>query len=107
MEKTRYEVMEPSHVTTPLGYRYPDVLSFPMRKFKMIDDPIEVEVTQMTKERFYMECYKLYGVPYYDDIVLWVNGVSTVHSLELGDKLYFPSKKDIDRFLVKHRTRKK
>lgn len=105
--RSRYDVIKPSEQTNEKGQKYPDILTFPMTSFVFNDAVDKVEVTQVIKERFYLACYEKYGVTFYDDIILWINGVDTVYNLEVGGILYFPSKKDIDRFLIKHRVNNK
>ncbi len=103
--KTRYDVMERSEQKTVDGLSYPDVLTFPMKKFIFQDEVREVEITQEYKERFYLLCYQEYRTNHYDDIVLWLNGIATIHDVEIGRKVYLPSRKDLDRFLIKNRVK--
>jgi hypothetical protein len=103
--RSRYDVIKPSEQKNIKGQEYPDILTFPMTSF-VFNDPVEkVEITQVYKERFYLTCYERYGVTYYDDIILWINGIDSVYTMEVGDIIYFPSKKDIERFLAKYRVK--
>ena len=103
--KTRYAVIQKSNQKNEKGWYYPDILTLPIKRFVFKDEVKEIEITQKYKERFYLVCYEEYRVTHYDDIVLWLNGITTVRDLEIGRKIYLPSKKDIERFLIKNRVR--
>ena len=102
--KTRYLTMSASNETNTNGESYPDVLSFPISKFKFNDPLQKVTVTQRYKERFYLICFDAYGVSEYDDIILCLNGISSVYLLEPGDTIYIPSKSDLNKFLVEYKV---
>jgi hypothetical protein len=104
--KSRYIAMKESHMTNDKGDKYPDVLSFPIKEFVFNDPLKEVTITQRYKERFYLLCYESYGSSEYDDIVLWMNGISSVHILTPGETILLPSKRDLDRFLIKNKVDK-
>ncbi len=98
--RTRYDIIEESSQVNLDGENYPDILTFPIDRFQIVDSLKKVVITQKYKERFYLICYDYYGVSYYDDIVLWLNGISSWDVLEVGELLYLPSKKDLERFFI-------
>jgi hypothetical protein len=102
--RTRYIVMKSSEQTNTKGIAYPDVLTLPFKKMIFKDSLKKVQINQIYKEKFYLLCYEEYGVTYYDDIVLWINGISSTHAITPGEYVYLPSKEDIERFLVDHET---
>ncbi len=104
--KTRYITMKESHMTNDKGEKYPDVLSFPLKKIKYEDPLKEVVITQAYKERFYLLCYDVYGVSEYDDLILWLNGVSSTYLLVPGETILLPSKRDLDKFLIQNKVDK-
>jgi hypothetical protein len=104
--KSRYIAMKESVVTNDKGEKYPDILTFPIKKFKFNDPLKEVIITQKYKERFYLLCYEEYGLVEYDDIILWLNGISSVHILMPGETILLPSKRDLDRFLIQNKIDK-
>lgn len=104
--KTRYITMKKSKVKNFKGQSYPDVLSFPIKKFKFSDPLKEVVITQRYKERFYLICYDTYGVAEYDDIILWLNGISSTYLLKPGETILLPSKRDLDKFLIENKVDK-
>lgn len=103
--KSRYAVMKKSEQKTSKGYHYPDVLTFPIKKFVFKDEVKEVELTQEYIEKFYLLCFREYRVNHYDDIILWLNGIDSIHNVEIGKKIYLPSKKDLERFLIRNRVK--
>lgn len=105
--RSRYDVIKESHMTNDRGEKYPDVLSFPIRKIKYNDPLKTVVITQRYKERFYLLCHEAYGTSQYDDLVLWLNGVSSVHILVPGETILLPSKRDLDKFLIEHKVERK
>jgi len=104
--KSRYITMKESSETNSKGEKYPDVLTFPIEKFKFNDPLKEVMITQTYKERFYLLCHEAYGSSQYDDIVLWLNGISSVHILTPGETIFLPSKRDLDKFLINNKIDK-
>lgn len=101
--KSRYVVMKESKVTNNKGENYPDIVSFPIKNFKFNDPLKEVMITQTYKERFYLLCYEAYGTTEYDDIILWLNGISTIHNVVPGETILLPSKRDLKKFLIENR----
>lgn len=102
--KSRYLAMKESKVTNKKGENYPDVLSFSTKNFKFNDPLKEVMITQAYKERFYLICFDAYGITDYDDIILWMNGVSTIHIIKPGETILLPSKKDLKRFIIENKV---
>lgn len=103
--RSRYMVISSSHQTNEKGERYPDVLSFPMRRFVFRDEVESVEIDQRLKQRFYLLCFEKYGTVEFDDIVLWLNGIDSIHNVKLGTTIYLPSKRDIEKFIMKNKVK--
>ncbi len=103
--KTRYQTISKSNQINQKGEYYPDILSFQIKRIILNENIQEVEVNQRYKERFSLLCYDYYGTNYYDDLILWINGIDTVHNLEIGRIIYVPDKRDLDKFLIKNRKK--
>lgn len=105
--RSRYDVITKGQFKNKNGNEYPDILSFPIKKF-FINYPMkEVLVTQRMKDRFYLICYENYGSSEFDDLVLWKNGIASVHDLNIGDTVYLPDKRDIEKFLIDNKVRRR
>lgn len=102
MKRTRYMTIKESNQINKNGNKYPDIMSFPIESFKFTDTEKEYILSETDIDRFYMVCYKYYGIPYYDDIVLWLNNIDSIHNVSPGRKILLPSKRDLDRFVIKN-----
>lgn len=104
--KTRYDAMKRGTVKNEKGLYYPDVLTFPKDKLVRNYPTKTKEITQQMKDRFYLACNKQYGRSEYDDIVLWLNGIESVHEVSIGTEIEFPDMRDINRFFSKYTVRR-
>lgn len=102
MTRTRYMTLSESDQINKSGNKYPDLMSFPIDRFQYTDTEKEYILSETDLDRFYMVCYRYYGVPYYDDIVLWLNNIDSIHDVEPGRTVRLPSRRDLDRFMVKN-----
>lgn len=98
--RSRYDLMTAGVSTSTSGKYYPEIFSYYTRVFTFNDKPKNVLISQVVIDRFDLACYNEYGVSEYDDIVLWVNNISSIHELVLGEYLSFPSKSDISKFFL-------
>lgn len=100
--KTRYNLVRKGETTNQNGYVYADWMRFPIEELQLLD-PVLVHTLKTNEiDRIDILMYNTYGVPYYDDLVLWFNNVSNIHYLAPGDTLELPSKRDLDRFFSKN-----
>lgn len=104
MLRNRYKLMKESEVKNSKEKAFPDVMTFPLNKFRTNSRPKEHILSKSDIERFDLLIYRYYRLPDYDDFVLWYNGVGDVRSLEPGDVLKMPSKRDIERFYSRGTT---
>ena len=104
--RSRYDLMQMSLQKDETGYNYPDVLTLPLDQLEFSDPLTEVRVNQTYKKRFYRLCYDQWGISYYDDILLFMNGVSTEDILEINETLLVPSKNDMDSYYSKNRVQR-
>jgi hypothetical protein len=99
MPRTKYLVIKNSTVNADsLGNFYPDVLTFPVSKFIYNDVPAQVTLTQGDIARFDIFIYTYYGISDYQDLILSLNGIPSVHELYVGQILKLPSTNDINIF---------
>lgn len=80
---------------------YPDVMTLPLDKFRYSEAPLEYTLTEADIERMDLLMNTLYGVPYYDDLILWLNNIFYKDDLFAGDKIIIPVLTDINRFYIK------
>lgn len=102
--KTRYDFMQPAQHPdnrTRKGIRYADVCSFRIEDFEYTRQPEEYELFRRDIERFDLLMFRKYGVAGYDDIILWLNNIPSIHFLNAGDVLLLPDRKDLDRFMTR------
>lgn len=107
MMRSRYDVMTNGQQKNEQGHFYPDVLSLPMKKFYINYPMKEIMITQRMKDRFYLVCYENYGTSEYDDLVLWKNGIPSVHDLIIGETIFLPDRRDIEKFLIENKVRRR
>lgn len=100
--RSRYKTLKESTQTNSKGNPYPDVMSFPIEKFTFTGTGKEYYLTQTDIDRIDLLCYREYGVSYYDDMVLWLNDIDSLHNIVAGTKILLPPKRDLDRFMIKN-----
>lgn len=79
---------------------WPDVITFPINRFKWTSTPEVVTLTQNNIDRIDLFMYEYYNVPEYDDIILFLNNIAFKEDLVAGDKLLMPKKEDIEDFYL-------
>ena len=82
------------------GLYWPDVMTFPINKFKYTQTPEVYVIDQFYIDRFDMLMFDYYGVSYYDDMVLWLNNIEYKQDLVSGQKLLMPTSEDLERFYI-------
>lgn len=99
MDKNRYLVIEESSkYKDSYGNTYPDIFTFPIKKFKTTEMPFSYTLTEVDIYRFDLLIYSYYGSPEYDDIVLWYNKIQHIADVMPGTQIELPTKNDIDNF---------
>jgi hypothetical protein len=101
---SRYDAMAPSLQSDVNGSFYPDILSFPLDDLKLTVAAKKYRMTRMDVDRFDITVATEYGAAVYDDVVLWYNGIESIHDVSPGDILLFPDKVDLDAFMIRNRT---
>ena len=97
--RSRYDLMQESKQRDEVtGGTYPDVLTIPLDQLEFSDALTPVTVNQNYKNKFYNLCYDQWGITYYDDILLFTNGVSIEDSLVIGETLLVPSLRDMNSY---------
>jgi len=85
--KSRYDFMKESKVQDTDGELYPDILSMNYSEIKFQNLPEIETITSIDINKFWYFMYKKYGIEYYDDLLLNLNGIPYVGMLEPNDKL--------------------
>lgn len=102
VSRHRYLLMKPSSQANTQGFAYPDVFSFPIEKFTYTEPPEEYALTQPDIDRIDLLMYRKYGTAQYDDVVLWLNSIASIHDLEPGNVLKLPLKDDLEQFFIRN-----
>lgn len=105
MAKNRYLTMTESFQTNSQGNPFPDVVSNSIDLFETIDISEVHIIRKQDIMRIDLLMYEKYGYAYYDDIILNLNGIGSIHLMEPGDVLYLPSKRDLDNYFSKNLKR--
>jgi hypothetical protein len=100
----RYSVMAPSEQSDENGSLYLDVLTLPLDNLKLTVEAKQYQMTQVDIDRFDLTVSIEYGASVYDDLVLWYNGIESIHAVVPGDILLFPDKVDLDSFIMRNRV---
>jgi len=79
---------------------FPDIMTFPINKFRYTRTPTEVVLTQQNIDRMDLFMFDFYNITDYDDIILWLNNIEFKEQLASGDKFLLPDKKDLERFYI-------
>lgn len=79
---------------------YPDIMTFPIERFRYTIIPSEITVNEFVRTKFPIYLFSVYGTVDYDDLVLWLNN-KTKPDLVVGEKLLIPDKRDLDNFYLK------
>lgn len=99
--RSKYKTIKPSTQINSKGNPYPDMMSFPIEKFSFTGTSKEYFLTQTDIDRIDLLMFREYGSTYYDDLVLWLNDIDSLKNVSPGLKITLPSKRDLDRFIVK------
>lgn len=105
--RSRYDLMQMSQQKDSTGYYYPDVLTIPLDSLQFSSPLTRVKINQDYKNRFYKLCDDQWGITYYDDILLYMNGVSLEDTLQIGEELLVPTKSDMDSYYNKYLVERK
>ena len=102
--RTRYDFIKPAkspESKTKRGEPYPDLCTFRIEEFRFTARPERYKLLQRDVDRFDILMFRKYKVAAYDDLILWLNNVPSVHFLQAGDELLLPSREDLDRFYTR------
>lgn len=101
--RSRYDLARDSDTKADDGTYYKDICSIPLDKFRYTSAAKSHDVTGIETKRVDILIYNEYGVPEFDDIVLWLNGQGDPTDLSVGDELLVPTKADMESFYYKYR----
>lgn len=96
---SRYDYMKSSEVCDKEdGLPYPDVLTTNYSDILLKEIPTKKRVSAGDIAKFWMFMYREYGYPYYDDLLLNINGIGYVGELQPGSEIYKLGLNDIINF---------
>lgn len=97
--ESRYDFMTESKVCDKEdGVPYPDVLSTNYSDFALTKIPKIKRIAAKDISKMWMYMYENYGISYYDDLLLNMNGIGYVGELEPGSQLFNFDLVDIEGF---------
>ena len=103
--RSRYDLMQISEQRDSVtGNNWPDPLTIPLDQLEFSSPLIPVKIDQNYQTRFYNLVYDQWGITYYDDILLYMNGVSIEDVLELGEEILVPPLKDMNSYYNKNKV---
>ena len=103
--KSRYDLMQMSEQKDSVtGYNWPDPLTIPLDQLEFSSPLTRVEINQNYRDRFYNLVYDQWGITYFDDILLYMNGVSIEDTLEIGEELLIPTLGDMNSYYNKNKV---
>lgn len=100
--RTFFDLMNFSTEVNDKQQNFPDVLSTGWIDFETSLPLSEYYIEDQDIDHFDKLCYNIYGVPYYDDIILWFNHTYR-HDLVPGQVIYFPNIVDINNYYNKNK----
>ena len=99
----RYDLMEGQYVGEDEEHFWPDCLSIDLNEFSEKEPPKNVVVYQENVLRPDLFFFKHLNSNMLEDILLWINMVSSRRDLEPGMNLDLPVFADINRFYIANR----
>ena len=98
--RSRYDLMKKSSQKASDGTFYPDIMTFKINRFKYNESPTEHNLTEIDFKRKDILVFNFYGFTEFDDIILWLNKISYIYLMNIGDSILIPNKIDIEEFFV-------
>jgi hypothetical protein len=99
----RYDLMNSQFIENDLEHEWPDCLSIDLSEFPEKSPPKNVVVYQENVLRPDMFFFKHLNSNRLEDILLWLNMISSRRDLEPGMKMDLPAFSDINRYYIEHR----
>jgi len=93
---SRYDLMQNFNEVNSDNYR--DIYNFPIDNFVYTINPEKYVLTTADVDRIDLLMFRVYENAAWDDIILWLNGISSVYELSPGDEIILPSIIDLTSF---------
>ena len=100
MNYTKYDLMNFSEEVDELGNQYPDIMTYPLNRFRPIYSQYERLMPKTDIDRFDLFTYYFYNTANLDDFLLWYNDNPTINLVEIGDTLNVPDRRDVEKFYL-------
>lgn len=103
MARSRYDTMQRSTTVQDevTGQFYYDPFTFPIESFTFNLPSVDYPLNQRDINRIDIAMSEYYGVPNFDDIILWLSDIPFIYDAELGTEITLPKRQDIESFYVK------
>ena len=98
MLKSRYDYMKESSVVDIDNENYPDPLSVTYNDIQFTQMPTFQKVTEGDLNKFWLYMYKNYGMVDSDDVLLNINGIPYIGTMNPGDIIFNIPPEDLAKF---------
>ena len=102
VKQCRYDLMEGQQIDDDFTI-WPDCLSIDLDDFPDSKPKVNVFVYQENVLRPDIFFYKRMGTNNLEDIVLWLNGISSRRDMEAGMSMQLPAISDINSYFIRNR----
>lgn len=96
--KSRYDYMEESQVTDNDKERFPDPLSVTYNDIQFSQLPTTAILTEGDINKFWLYMHRNYSMVEMDDVLLNINGIPYIGTLNPGDIFFNVNAKDLSKF---------
>lgn len=96
--RSRYDYMDESKVADIDKEVYPDPLSITYNDIQFSQMPTSKLVTEGDINKFWLYMYKNYNMCELDDVLLNINGIPYIGTLEPGDLIFNINARDLEKF---------
>lgn len=96
--RSRYDYMEESKVADIDKERFPDPLSITYNDIQFSQMPTSKIITEGDINKFWLYMHRNYNMTEMDDVLLNINGVPYIGTLEPGDIFFNVNAKDLENF---------
>jgi hypothetical protein len=103
--KSRYALYPESAQRTSSGDTYPDVAALAPMKLRTVKLARDYILKENDCDRFDLLCWRVYGSPFYKDLLMMYNNLGSTHELTAGQVIKLPSKVDLDDYFARNKLR--
>jgi len=101
-KQNRYDLMSSQEIEGD-SKNYPDCLSINLDDFRIMSPPKEALIRQNDTFRPDIFFYRKRGTNNLEDIILWINDISSRRDMIIGSVIKLPSVNDSNSYFIKNR----